>query len=88
MEKLTDGRKVLEPTSIDKISPAERFGPNPEHVRAVNVLYEQYIKDSVRVTPLMRRMGITQHPAVCKHPKKFFADYSMRWRCSDCKTDL
>lgn len=89
MEKLTDGRKVLEPTSIDKISPAERFGLDTPQMRSVmDGLYAQAELDRYYVTPLMRRLGITKHPAICGHDRKKFADYAMKWVCMDCGTDL
>ena len=89
MERLKDGRKVLEPTSIDKISPAERFGPDTPQMRsAMDRMYEQAERDRYRVTPLMRRLGITRHPAICTHGRKKFADYAMKWVCMDCGADV
>jgi hypothetical protein len=72
--------KVLQPTSIEKISAAERFAPDSDGVRSLCRPLDFLLRPSL----LMRRMGYTRHQMTCAHERKKMSEFSLKWRCADC----
>lgn len=77
-EMIIYGRpKAIEPTSIDKATPEQRFG-----VDMPSAKLEVY--DEPTVSPLMRRLGYTRHPYACDHYRKRMYLGSKVRECMDC----
>lgn len=82
--------RVLQPTSIDKISREERFAPDSAKERSVL----RFVEDTGMMARLlrpdlsMRMRGYTRHQSDCLHAKQKFTDSSMRWKCADCGLEL
>lgn len=81
MKELSDGRRVLQPTSIDKISREERFASDNDEVRSV---YGKSWVEPLIPSLLLRMAGYTRDPEDCTHGKTKFTESAMRWRCADC----
>ncbi len=81
MRRLKDGRRAIEPTSIDKITTKEKFSidPDVEFIRAE--------MDSTDWNPnsYMRSLGFMRNPENCIHYRKRF---KTRWICSECGANL
>lgn len=73
--------RVLEPTSIDKLKPGERFAVDPEMM----YIPLQWREPDRNPNPLMRALGFTSNPETCIHYRKRFRT---RWICSDCGVSL
>src|SRR6185312_15819138 len=83
MKKLTDGSKILQPTSVER--PGEwggRFERSPETMR--DILPPFHISNFF--DGYMFSLGYTKNPATCHHDRKKMTDSTMRWRCMDCGT--
>jgi hypothetical protein len=79
---LTSGTRAIEPTSIDKASPAQKFGLDMPSARP-----EEW-DEPLRPSPLMRRLGYTAHPDACTHHRKRLMLGSTEWHCKDCGVAL
>jgi hypothetical protein len=86
VNRLTNGRRALEPTSIEKGRPGERFLRDEEAVQLVDV-GDRVDSSRYVVSIWMRRMGYHADPATCIHYRKTFTTRT-KWVCSDCGTFL
>lgn len=82
MNQLTDGRKVIQPTSVEKMKPGQRFEASGEWMRDVRTNALDWIGHP---DAYMRSRGYHANPATCIHHRKKFRT---RWVCSDCGTLL
>lgn len=83
MISLTDGTKVLQPTSIDKLTPDQMFSASDSEIMRDHA--SDMLIDYFDPGPFMRRLGFTKNPFVCDHTRQ---RYTTRWRCADCGMDL
>ncbi len=91
------GRRAIEPTSIDKVTSADRFEPGAveDHFREVlsqkmhnmvNAAVMNLYETPWNMDALMRARGYTANPKTCIHHRKTFrCDV---WLCSDCGVRL
>jgi hypothetical protein len=81
MNRLTDGRRALEPTSIDKLKPGERWSSN-DAARMSAPYFE-----GMRIPLQYDNVGRNYWTRVehCRHYVKIFNHY---WTCKDCGTRL
>lgn len=80
-DKLLRAPGALQPTSIDKVSPAERFALDSEAIRSA---VREYERGGILPSPLMKSLGYTRHPMDCHHTRMKYTESAMRWRCADC----